>query len=407
MPKLIKPLSDSQIKNAKPKEKEYLLSDGGGLHLRVKPNGSKSWLFNYCRQFTSKRTNLGLGSYPEISLAQARAMREEYRALLAQGIDPKFEKERQRQEAESAIQDTFLSVAESYFTGIYQQKAKNEETRLKNWKRLEKYILPYIGNKHISTIKVKELVTIYEQAESHSNTLKKLHQIVVAIMDHAITKGLIDSHNCKLAIKSFHLKSTTPHPTIKIEELGQLFADLNKANISRQTYLLICWSFLTAVRPNEAVNAQWSEIDFKNSLWHIPKERMKGQADKKRPHIVPLSRQALLLLEQMKPISGNYRYIFKGRTAEDKPMNKETVNTALKRNGYKDRLTAHGIRAFIKTFLASRRIDRNVSETVLAHLLEGGDDLENTYNRYDYLNERIPIMQLIADFCEQNGMKIS
>lgn len=407
MSRKVQQLSTTEVKAAKPKEQEYSLYDGNGLSLRIRPTGSKTWLFNYQAPITKKRTNLKIGTYPEITLAQARAKREEFRALLAQGLDPQIEKQRQLEEAESKLQNTFYSMAESYFNGIYKQKAKNPETREKNWLRLKNHIFPYIGHLHVEDVKVKLLVDVYEKVSDRGNTLKKLHQLVGAIMDHAITKGVIDSHNCKLAVKSFHIKPSVPNPTIKVDELAALFNDLNQAHISRQTYLLICWSFLTALRPNEAVNAQWAEIDFSERLWHIPKERMKGQEDKKRPHTVPLSSQALALLSLMKQLSGLSAYVFRGRTAIDQAMNKATVNTALKRNGYQGRLTAHGIRAFIKTFLASQKVDRNVSEKVLAHLLEGGDDLENTYNRYDYLEERKPVMQLIGDYCEQCGMKLT
>lgn len=402
-----KPLTDTEIRKAKPKEKEYPLSDGNGLILRVKPNGSKIWLFNYYHPVTKKRTNAGLGMYPQIQLSDARAKREEYRALLAKGIDPQEEKIRIQQEYESRLKDTFHSVAESYFNGIYKEKAKNPETREKNWERLKNHIFPYIGDKHVSEIKVKELVSIYEKIADRSNTLKKIHQLVGAIMDHAITKGIIESHNCRLAVKNFYIKSSTPHPTIKLDELSKLFQDLANARIGKKTYLLICWSFLTALRPKEAVNAEWSEIDFDNKLWNIPKEKMKGQADKKRPHTVPLSSQAIQLLEVMKLFSENSSFVFAGRSSKNQPMNKATVNVALKRIGYKDKLTAHGIRAFIKTFLASHKVERNVSETILSHLLEGGDDLENTYNRYNYLEERKPVMQLIGDYCQSCGMNLN
>ncbi|PVX32651.1 integrase [Pasteurella langaaensis DSM 22999] len=407
MARTTKALNKTQIENAKPKDKEYILADGNGLILRVKPTGSKIWIFNYISPITNKRTNLTIGHYPALLLSDARAKREEYRSLLAKDIDPQQEKIRIQQEHESRLKDTFRSVAESYFSGIYKEKAKNLETRKKNWERLENHIFPYIGDTHVSEIKVKELVSIYEKIADRSNTLKKIHQLVSAIMDHAITQGIIESHNCRLAVKNFHIKSSTPHPTIKSDELPKLFQDLANARIEKKTYLLICWSFLTALRPNEAVNVEWSEIDFANKLWHIPKEKMKGKADKKRPHTVPLSSQAIQLLEVMKIFSENSPFVFVGRSSNNKPMNKATVNVTLKRNGYKGKLTPHGIRAFIKTFLASKKIERNVSETVLSHLLEGGDELENTYNRYDYLEERKPVMQLIGDYCEQCGMNLN
>jgi len=231
MARIVKPLSPTEIKNAKPKEKEYTLSDGEGLLLLILPSGSKSWRFNYARPVTGKRTKMALGGYPELSLADARAKREEYRALLAKGIDPQEEKIRIQQEYENRLKDTFHSVAESYFNGIYKEKAKNPETREKNWERLKNHIFPYIGDKHVSEIKVKELVSIYEKIADRSNTLKKIHQLVGAIMDHAITKGIIESHNCRLAVKNFYIKSSTPHPTIKLDELSKLFQDLANARI--------------------------------------------------------------------------------------------------------------------------------------------------------------------------------
>lgn len=227
-------LSAMEIKEAKPKNKEYSLHDGDGLLLRIRPTGSKTWLFNYSIPFTKKRTNLRIGSFPEISLIQARAKREEFRALLAQNIDLQAEKLRQQEEAQSQIRDTFYSVSTSYFNGIYKQKAKNAETRENNWTRLENHIFPYIGEKHVSEITVRTLVQVYEKAANRSNTLKKVHQLVSVIMDHAVTKGIIESHNCRLAIKSFYIESSKPNPTIKPSELPKLFQDLSNSQISKK-----------------------------------------------------------------------------------------------------------------------------------------------------------------------------
>ena len=181
---------------------------------------------------------MALGGYLELSLSDARAKREEYRALLAKGIDPQEEKIRIQQEYENRLKDTFHSVAESYFNGIYKEKAKNPETREKNWERLKNHIFPYIGDKHVSEIKVKELVSIYEKIADRSNTIKKIHQLVGAIMDHAITKGIIESHNCRLAVKNLYIKSSTPHPTIKLDELSKLFQDLENAIVSGIIFLI-------------------------------------------------------------------------------------------------------------------------------------------------------------------------
>lgn len=404
MPKIVKPLTDKEISRAKPKKDMYLLADGNHLFLRVKSNGSKIWLFNYTYSLDKKRTNLSLGNYPTVTLAQARAKRDEYLVLLDQGIDPKKEIERLQEESKSHDKNTFLAVAENFFNGIYKERAKDPETRSKNWARLEKYVFPYIGKKPVSEITLKEIVRIYELANNTSSTLKKLHQLTTNIMDHAITQGIIESHNINLAIKNFHIKAPEHYPTIELNQLEKLFADLAVSGMWVQTYLLICWSFLTALRPSEAVNAEWKEIDFDNCLLHIPKEKMKGGL---RPHVVPLSRQALAILDFMRPLSGHSDFVFLGRGKHFKPMSSQTANGALKRNGYKGLLVAHGIRSFVKTFLASENTPRHVSEKVLSHLLEDGDTLENTYNRYEYIEERRPIMQFIADHCEQSGMNLT
>ncbi|SQE31291.1 Prophage CP4-57 integrase [Mannheimia haemolytica] len=175
MARTTKALNKTQIENAKSKDKEYILSDGDGLNLRVKPlpKGSKIWIFNYTNPQTKNRTNLTIGRYPLITLAEARTICDGYRSLIEKGIDPQEEKKRLQQEAENRVNDTFRNVAESYFNGIYKEKAKNPITREKNWIRLENHIFPYIGDKHVEEIKVKALVDIYSKVADKSNTLKK------------------------------------------------------------------------------------------------------------------------------------------------------------------------------------------------------------------------------------------
>ena len=182
MAKKVRPLSVTEIKNAKPKEEEeYTLTDGDNLFLIVLPTGTKTWRFNYVKPQTKKRTKMKLGIFPDIMPAQARAKRDEYRALLAQGIDPKKEIERLQEESKSHDKNTFLAVAENFFNGIYKERAKDPETRSKNWARLEKYIFPYIGKKPVSEITLKEIVRIYELSNNTSSTLKKLHQLTTNI----------------------------------------------------------------------------------------------------------------------------------------------------------------------------------------------------------------------------------
>jgi len=223
MARIVKPLSPTEIKNAKPKEKEYTLSDGEGLLLLILPSGSKSWRFNYARPLTGKRTKMALGGYPELSLADARAKREEYRALLAKGIDPQEEKIRIQQEYENRLKDTFHSVAESYFNGIYKEKAKNPETREKNWERLKNHIFPYIGDKHVSEIKVKELVSIYEKIAEQIPGFDKSQALMVG---DSLTADIAGGNNAGIDTAWYNPKRVTNQTQARPTYILQSYQDL-------------------------------------------------------------------------------------------------------------------------------------------------------------------------------------
>lgn len=230
MPRLTKPLNNIQINAAKIKDKEYNLSDGDGLMLRVKPTGTKTWIFNYYSPTTKKRTSLTIGTYPEISLAQARAKRDEYRALLAQDIDPQIHNQKIEEQSSLLAQNTFKVVCERWFTEIYPTRA-NEETRIKNWVRLENHIFPKIGDMPLDEIKPKRLIEIYRDIGA-SNTLDKLHRLVVATLNYGIKLGIIEGHNCNLAKEDFIAPLAKPHPAVTLDELPNLFSAMNNAFLS-------------------------------------------------------------------------------------------------------------------------------------------------------------------------------
>lgn len=207
MPSKLKIKTDTQIKALRNsggylKDDRFSVESVKNLYLfYYAKTERKVFYFRYAHPTTKARQNLQLGEYPSLSLANAVKIAVDYNEWLKQGWDPKAEIIAQKEAEQSKIKDTFQNIAADYSSGIYQQKAKNPETRSKNWARLENHIFPHIGGLHIAEIKVKLLVSIYEKTADHSNTLKKLHQLVTAIMDHAITKGIIETHNCGLAIQ--------------------------------------------------------------------------------------------------------------------------------------------------------------------------------------------------------------
>lgn len=399
MARIIKPLVIQQIKNAK----TGILRDGDGLFLKVTDH-SKVWRFAYIKPFAKKRTDIKLGTYPEMSLLEARQKRSEYKMLLAQNIDPLEHQQQQTLLLQEEKENSFKNVAIKWRQNL-KSKVVMEKTMNEDWRRLENHIFPLLGDIPISQINsrilIKTLQPLYQKG--FSNALEKTLRIVVEIMDYAENTGLIDIHNCQKARKSFHFTAAKNNPTILPNQVPKLIEDIFYAKILTKTKLLIFWSLLTAVRPAEVVSVEWHEIDWENCLWHIPKEKMKGRRNEKKEHTVPLCKQAIWVLEEMKKWNGTYPFVFAHSLRPDKePMSSETVNNALKRNGYYGILTSHGIRSIIRTYLADIGIERNTAEKVLAHKID--DQLEATYNRHDYLKQRIPVMQQWGDYLEQCGL---
>lgn len=401
MARVTKPLTNTEVDKAKPKEKDYSLMDGQGLFLRVKSNGSKSWLFNYYRPFTEppKRTNLGIGSYPEISLAQARAKRDEYRALLAQNIDPQAYRQSVVDEEVSKRENTLKAVAEKW-----REKKSLEvqsKTMEKNWARLENHLFHKLGNTPISEISPRMVIQAIEplKARGVGDTLHRVIRLLNEVLNFAVNMGLIEFNKCVNVSANFSTYTVENNPTIRPEELPEFLSDLDDSNSSIQVKILIKWQLLTMVRPKEAVSAEWQEIDFVKRTWTIPAEKMKGG---KRSHMVPLSNQAVTLLEKIKSITGYERFVFQSGTNANKSMNPQTANRAIKLlfgGKYQNRLTAHGLRSIASTYLNEQLVNYDVVEACLSHII--ADQTRKAYNRSDYFEQRIKVMQLWGDYVEQ------
>jgi integrase len=380
------PLTNTEVKQAKPQPKEYNLSDGDGLQLRVKPNGSKLWLLNYSRPFTKKRTNLALGKYPAIALADARKLRIDAKALLAKDIDPKKHKATHSQHEKEKLEHTLYNVALRWF-----EVKKTEVTAdyaVDVWRSLELHVLDDIGKHPISEINAPLAIkTIMPLAAKGSlETVKRINQRLNEIMNYAVNTGIIHA-NPLVGIKAAFEKPTKQNmPSITPKELPDFMKALSVASIKIVTRYLIEWQLHTMVRPSEAAGTMWSELDLDNKVWNIPAERMK----KKRSHIVPLTDQLIRLLEAIKPITGHREYVFPADRNPRTHCNSQTANAAIKRMGYKDKLVAHGLRSLASTTLNEQGFDHDVIEAALAHVDE--NEVRRAYNRTDYLVRRAKMM---------------
>jgi integrase len=389
------PLTNTEIKQAKPKEKVYKLSDGKGLQLRVKPNGNKSWLLDYIKPHTSKRSSMGLGGYPEVGLADARKLRDKARELIAKDINPKEQKDQDKRQKQEKQANTFFHVASNWFE-IKKTEIK-ADTAKDLWRSLELHIFPALSNYPISKITapivIDELKPI--AAKGTLETVKRLSQRLNEIMTYSVNTGLIHA-NPLTGIRSAFKKPTKQNmPTLTPDELPEFLKTLGYASIKLVTRCLIEWQLHTMVRPSEAAGAQWSEIDFENSLWVIPAERMK----KAREHTVPLTEQSLELLQRLQPISGHREYVFPADRDPKRHANDSTANAAIKRMGYHNRLVAHGLRSLASTILNEQGFDPDVIESALAHVDK--NEVRRAYNRAEYIERRRIMMTWWSEHIEQ------
>lgn len=398
MAKKVTPLTNTQVKLIKACDKEYILSDGDGLQLKIKSSGSKTWVFKYSKPFTKKRTNLGLGCYPEVSLAQARDKRKAYRELLAKDIDPKAYKDQAHLKEQEKHNNSLQVVAENWFgikeTAITTGYAKDI------WRSLELHIFPTLGKCPVASLTAPVVIAVLKKVAAAGNleTVRRLAQRLNEIMTFAVNTGLIHA-NPLSGIKSAFEKPKREHmPTIKPEELPELMQMLNRANLQMITRALIEWQLHTMTRSNEAAKAEWSEIDLENKRWIIPASRMKM----KREHTIPLTEQALAILTVLEPFKRPYcPYLFPSNRDPKKHINTETVNKVLRRIGYQNRLVAHGFRALASTTLNEQEFNPDVIEAALAHVDK--NTVRKVYNRAEYLKHRIKLMCWWSEHIENSA----
>ena len=386
MPRPTTPLSATEVKNAKPKEKEYNLFDGQGLKLRVLPSGSKQWQLNYYRPINKKRANLNLGRYPEVSLAQARKSVLEAKALLAQDIDPQEDQKKRQRAYKEVHEHTFVKISKDWFEIKRDSVTPDYATDI--WRSLELHILPHLADTPIKDITAPLIIELLKPIEAKGSleTVKRLSQRLNEVMNFATNCGLIQANPLTGIKAAFKKPKKENMASLKPAELPDLIEAIAKAQIKLTTRCLLEWQLHTMTRPSEASGARWEEIDFGERVWTIPAERMK----KRREHRIPLTKQMLDLLEVMEPISGHREFVFPSDRDPKKPCNSQTANMALKRMGFAGRLVSHGLRSLASTTLNEQGFEADLIEAALAHVDD--NQVRSAYNRTDYLERRIPMM---------------
>lgn len=394
MPKLVKPLSDTELRKSKPKDKQYKLSDGKSLYFIVNTNGSKYFRFDYT--YNNKRKSISFGTYPETSLAQARKKRDEAKILLKEGINPsdiKKENKRTSHTFESVTNEWLEVLRTSVIekTYIKTKSIIENNTKLirdKEFKRITRIDI-------LDIIKVMENRGVIESASRLLNYIERIYKYAVTynIVEHNIVAD-IDKRNILKSKIQTHFPAITKKSDIKklledIENYGKIY----RADISTVYALKLApYVFL---RPYNLRFAEWSEIDLENKIWEIPKEKMKTKKD----FVIPLSKQVIEIIKEIKPYSFSVsKYLFPSPITNLKPISASTLNHALMRMGYKDVMVSHGFRAMASTILHEKVAEHgffsDIIELQLAHTER--NKVKAAYNRdnkFKYIEERIKLMQ--------------
>jgi integrase len=395
-------LTDTEIRRSKPAEKAYKLFDSGGLHLLVTPSGGRLWRWKYRFEGTEKQ--LALGSYPALSLADARERHAKARKQLANGIDPMAERKAEKTAVLVATEHTFQKIAEQWLEHWRGNKSARHSETTRN--RLKVNVYPILGERPIAEVEPMELVQLAKSIESRgaSDMAKRILQIVGMVFRYAVAHGYSKRNPAAEIRPSDILKPTRKINMARIDakELPALLRAIEVYEGRQLTRLAIKLMALTFVRTSELIGARWEEFDIDARRWSIPATRMKM----KTPHIVPLSLQAVEVLELLRTISGNRELVFPGEQDYKKPMSNMTILKALERMGYKGRMTGHGFRGLASTILHEQGYNHDHIELQLAHAPRNA--VSAAYNHALYLEPRTKMMQDWADYleCTQRGGKV-
>lgn len=398
-------LTDARIRAARPDTKPYKLADSGNMFLLVHPNGSRYWRLRY--RFQGKEKMLALGVYPEVSLSEARDKRDAARKLIAEGIDPCEQKRSQKSEHIR----TFEDIARAWHKSNKKWSDSHSEKVIKS---LETHVFPFIGSRDITSLKTPDLLIPVKSAENKEiyEIAARIQQRISAIMRYAAQSGIItynpaaDMSGALTTVKRKH------RPALPLHRITELIQRLETYKGQLLTQLATKLTLLIFIRSSELRFARWSEINFDNAMWTIPPERSPIEGVKyshrgtkmRTEHLVPLSSQAMSILQQIYTISGEYELIFTGDHNPWKPMSENTINNALRLMGYntQEEVCGHGFRAMAcSSLIESGLWSRDAVERQMSHQERNG--VRAAYiHKAEHLEERRLMLQWWADFLDAN-----
>ena len=398
MPKRITPLSDIQVRTAKPQGKEFKLMDGFGLYLLVTPTNGKLWRFDY--RYGDKRKVIAFGAYPALSLADARQRREDAKKLLANSIDPGEMKKSIKQTKIALEENSFEIIAHEWHTKFSGQWSEGHALTIMD--RLKRDVFPWLGSIPISEIKPVDILAVLRRVEGRGalETAHRIRTICGQVLRYAVATGraerdiAADLRGALPPVREKHHAALT-YP----KEVAELLRAIDSFAGTFHVQCALKLAPMLFVRPGELRQMEWAEIDFDEERWNIPAEKMKM----KIPHIVPLSRQAMAILRELQPLTGFGKYVFPNHRTPLRPMTDNAINAALRRMGYtSEDQTGHGFRAMARTILDEvLQVRPDYIEHQLAHAVK--DPNGRAYNRTAHLVERKKMMQLWADYLD--GLK--
>jgi integrase len=400
--------SDISIRTAKPKDKAYRISDGGGLYMLVQKNGAKWWRLDYA--FEGKRKTLSLGVYPKVTLKKARAEADKAGKSIADGIDPSNQR-KEKKEAEAtaiereqrlkkgiALQDSFEEIARAWHSNRSVKLSERHADRI--LQQFIKDVFPWLGHRHVGEIEAPEVLEMLRRVEGRGaiETTHRIKANISRVFSYAIATGKAKRNPCE-DIKSADVLTPVVHKRMatitdprRVGELLRAIAGYQGSFVTRCALQIAPYVF---VRPGELRHAEWTEFDLDAAEWRIPAHKMKV----KEKHIVPLSQQAVAVLRELQALTGSGFYVFPGVRSDSRPMSENTVNAALRRMGYeKSDICGHGFRAMASTMLHEQGWKSDVIERQLAH--RESNKVKAAYNHAQHLPERKQMMQQWADYLD-------
>lgn len=382
--------------NEPPSKSPKKLADGNGLYLWIMPNNRRYWRFRY-KDIKGKYNEYAIGVYPEISLAEAREKTREARALLRDGIDPNKHKKSLKRQRQAEAGNTYELIAREWHSHKKSEWTPDHAQNI--MARLEKDVFPVLGDIPIREITHTDLLNVAKRIQERgANELaKRIIQLSVHIFQYAVITSRADKNIAEDLKGLIKPKPKSHYAAIEARDLPEFLRVLrsNQARLYRQTQLGVEMLMLTFVRTSELIKAEWSEFDFKEKEWIIPAKRMKMNRD----HVVPLSRQTISILEELRELHGHPKYVFPSQINRNNHMSNNTILMSLKRMGYKGKMTGHGFRSLAMSTIMERLGYRHeVPDLQLAHAKRG--DVARAYDRAQFMEERTKMMQEWADYLD-------